>query len=469
MPRRNGSTKFGQSWIWTSLLIWLGALGVRADEIVLRGGGRIQGVVVGDPDRPEYVQVYTATGANPYSFRKEQVEKVVPGPTPLTEYLQRKARLSESAEDHHELGLWAEEQGLSGPAKVHFRRAVELDDAYGPAQEKLGRVLHDGRWMSFAEVRQSQGLVQHEGRWMTREQMEGIQARQEHSAEQESWARNIQLMVRKLQTGTTEDQAKVREQLLEIRDPKAIAPLMEILSKQGLELRRLLSEILGAIPEPEATAALVYRVLNEEDLQVRQSTLNELFRRQDPTIVDRLRRVVKDEKNPQIVGRAAWALAALGAESAIPDLIPKLVSVQQRVEMVPVQMPAPSSGGGMGIGATFQRSPSGPGGIRYGGPSVAVPIGPVVAPGAIAFGAASVPAAAFAPGFPIGTLQPPPTHVRMQPRKVSYPHQNVEVLAALEKLTGRNLGYNSDAWRRWLRDEFQVQIRQEPVRRVPQP
>src|SRR5205823_4166927 len=53
------------------------------------------------------------------------------------------------------------------------------------------------------------------------------------------------------------------------------------------------------------------------------------------------------------------------------------------------------------------------------------------------------------------------------PRLVTYTVQNVEVLAALVKLTGHDFGYDVPTWRRWLRTSFEPNP--APARRVPQP
>jgi hypothetical protein len=50
---------------------------------------------------------------------------------------------------------------------------------------------------------------------------------------------------------------------------------------------------------------------------------------------------------------------------------------------------------------------------------------------------------------------------------VPFTFQNIEVLAALVKLTGKDFGYDAAAWRHWLKTSFQPDP--DPVRRVPQP
>jgi hypothetical protein len=45
--------------------------------------------------------------------------------------------------------------------------------------------------------------------------------------------------------------------------------------------------------------------------------------------------------------------------------------------------------------------------------------------------------------------------------------ENAEVHAALVKLTGRDFGFDIDAWNRWARTSFQPDP--TPARRAPQP
>jgi hypothetical protein len=92
--------------------------------------------------------------------------------------------------------------------------------------------------------------------------------------------------------------------------------------------------------------------------------------------------------------------------------------------------------------------------------SYPVLIGPVVGPGVVAYGATSVP---LVSGVGLGYGQG-----RQAPvvRVVTVLHRNVDVLEALEALTGQSFGYDPAAWRRWWTE---VRAAEEPVKRVRQP
>lgn len=107
----------------------------RADVIVLRGGGQIQGKVIVDPKKLETVEVLLPKGRKPLTFQKRQILDVIPEASPLDEYLVRKARLAANptAAGELELGEWCEENQLPDLARFHVseprgpRCACEID------------------------------------------------------------------------------------------------------------------------------------------------------------------------------------------------------------------------------------------------------------------------------------------------------------------------------------------------------
>jgi hypothetical protein len=50
---------------------------------------------------------------------------------------------------------------------------------------------------------------------------------------------------------------------------------------------------------------------------------------------------------------------------------------------------------------------------------------------------------------------------------IQVPYRNQEVHDALVTLTGKDFGYNIDAWKSWLARDFNPNP--DPARRVPQP
>lgn len=449
-----------------------------ADEVRLRGGGTIHGVVVADEFNPGSVLIYTAGATVPLSVKADRVQITAKIPSALDEYLERRSSAAETAEDQLALAQWCDAQKLRGPAQQHYARVIELDPANQAAHEKLGHVLWDGRWMTYAEVQEAQGLVLYKGKWETPEGKEELEAQDTRSAARQEWLRRVRALVRTFQQGNPTQRAEAERQLRAIGDPNAIVPLVNVLGHETADLRLILQEVIGAIDSPQATAGLVHRLLHEPDDEVRRHAAAELVRRQDPSAVPRLVRAL-DDRDPERVGRAATALGALGIVEAVPRLIAKLVSQQRRLEtvMVPAGTGGPG-GGGIGVGFSSAQGVPGPGSLGfYSGPSIPVITGPAVAPGAIAFGVTAVPFGATT-GLGVGAGAAPAANAggmgapALVPRQVWVPflYQNVDVLAALELLSGENFGYDVETWRRWLRTDFRPPDRdQRPERRVPQP
>jgi hypothetical protein len=149
-----------------SLLLLAAAGSASADQVMLKGGGTLTGLVV--KQTPEAVTIEVALGR--VTLPASRVERVVAGSSALGEYRSRALALQE--DDAHgwlELGLWARDQGLHAQAREAFRRVLARDPANPIAQHALGNVRLGERWVSPEESYRAQGLVFHEGQWMTRE------------------------------------------------------------------------------------------------------------------------------------------------------------------------------------------------------------------------------------------------------------------------------------------------------------
>ncbi len=163
-------------------------------------------------------------------------------------------------------------------------------------------------------------------------------------------------------------------------------------------------------------------------------------------------------ENVRVINRAAWALGNLEAMTAVPQLVGALVSTEERMVIVPPEGDA-AANPGSGLGPVL---------MRYNGSSLGFLTPPAMAPGAVAYGAYSVPYVGVPPlaGGSVLGLGSAPNRGPV-PRVLTYTYQNTEVLAALVKLTGQDFGYDSAAWRRWMKNSFNPNP--NPVRRVPQP
>jgi hypothetical protein len=473
-------------WVLFACLL-LAPAAARADRVVIRGGTEVRGVVLpADPDQPGMVHVLTKTTSKPFTFRQDQVVKVVPEADEMSGYLERLAQVPATAEGEFELGQWCDDQGLAGPAQRHYRRALERDPQYGPAHEKLGHVLHGGRWMTPDEKKRAQGLVQYKGRWVSPQAKEALDQKEAFNTEQQGWARQVRQIRDRLFNGNDSQRQEAEAQLAAIHEPAAVLPLLRTFADDPEPVRQRLGQVLGGIPGPESREALVRLILAEPELSLRQLYLHELEIRHESETENRLIKAL-DSKDPVIVGRAAWALGLLQVTSAVPKLISVLVKIEEKMVInegaqapgysvgfggVVGSNPYPIAGSGGVSGGTTGRTGGGSPGVG-GGSSAAVgagfgtlipaPIltGPVVGPGAVAFGASGVP---YLNGVGLGNGG----SLRPAAEMVTTVYRNEEVREALIALTGVDFGYDIPTWREWQSTRFRA-APTTPQRHVRQP
>jgi hypothetical protein len=439
--------------------LFLGTISTTAwsDVIVLRGGGEIQGKVVVDPKTPQTVQVLLLKGRKPLTFQKAQILEVIRKPSALDEYLVKKAQLSATAQAEYELGLWCDANRLSDLAKVHYEAALGHDESFEPAHKKLGHIPHEGHWLSPDEIRQGQGLVKDHGQWITEEKKAKRDESAQAAASQATWLRRIKMLRFAVLSGPEDRRREAESELMHIQEPEAVGPLVKALGKDPTPLRVLMVQVLGQIPGKESSRALVNALLADTEDDVRIAVVERLRDRDEPEIVRQLVQALRS-RDIRVLNRSAWALGQLGAVMAVPRLSGSLWSTEERLILIPPEgevappagiAPAPVL---MGMNQNF----------------AAYLTGPAMAPGAVAYGAVSAPWLGAGPlggGTYMGMGASP--NRGPQPKYVTYTYQNVEVRAALQKLTGQDFGYDENAWRRWIKTSFNPNP--TPVRQVPQP
>lgn len=147
----------------------LGAvLPAAADEVVLRNGAVLSGVVREEGDR-----VVVEMDAGSMSFRKIDVREIVRSDGPLKEFERRKG-ISLDAKSMYETALWGRERGLTARSNELLRKVIELDPDHEGARKLLGFERIAGRWMEGDELLTARGLVKVNGRWLPKETAERI-------------------------------------------------------------------------------------------------------------------------------------------------------------------------------------------------------------------------------------------------------------------------------------------------------
>jgi HEAT repeats len=436
----------------SAIAVGLGPRSVQADTITLRGGGQVEGKVVPDPKDKDRVQVWLLKGRKPLSMRKAQILEVVSKPTALDSYFVKKKKAPETPQGQYDLGTWCEQNKLVDLAKVHFEGALAIDKSFGPAHKKLGHVYHGGYWVTRDELNTIQGLVKYKGRWVSAEERSQREAEDKLLATKQEWVHRIKMLRQSILSSSSDRRREAESQLMAIREAEAVAALLYVLGNDEEPMRILLSQVLSVIPEEQATLGLVKQILAEPSPTVRPIIFEKLKERDRSTVVRALVRALRSDQI-MVINRAAWTLNNLTADEAVPALIRALLTYEQRIVMVP-----PNNGNAPAIAGT----PLVPIGINNGGAAFMTP--PAVAPGVVAFGTVSTPAYAT-PGLMLNAGAQ--INTQPEPRVVTFTYRNTEVLAALQKLTGRDFDYNIPAWREWMSRNYNPTPK--ATRKVPQP
>lgn len=179
-----------------------------ADEIFLRGGGRVTGVIV--ERTKDAVVLETPPGRVTLPMRR--IEKIVESRSALEGFRDRAAALApRDVDGWAALARWAAERDLLTQAREAWQKVLAADPSHPEANAALGRVQLDGAWMGEDEAFRARGYVAFDGRWVTPAEHEALvreRAADEASARER---READLRVREAEARAQEAEARARE------------------------------------------------------------------------------------------------------------------------------------------------------------------------------------------------------------------------------------------------------------------
>ena len=179
-----------------------------SDEILLRSGGRVSGVIV-ERTRDAIV---VETGPGRVRLSMALVEKVVEGRSALEGYRERAAALEPGdVEGWATLARWAAERDLLTQSRETWQRVLATDPSHRGANAALGRVEVDGTWMGQDEAYRARGYVSFEGRWVTPPEHEALVRERAAEETSEREIREAGLRVREAEARAREAEARARE------------------------------------------------------------------------------------------------------------------------------------------------------------------------------------------------------------------------------------------------------------------
>lgn len=189
-------------------LVCLAPAVVRADDVLLKGGGKVSGRIVSRTATSVEVDV----GAGKVTLPMSSVVRIDEKRSPLDDFDERAGALRpDEVNGWLELGAWAKRQGLGTQARTAYERVLAIDPGNAAANEALGRVQLDGRWVSQDEAYRARGFVQFEGEWMPPSERDAIVKQRDDALRTESARLDAERRAQEADARAAEAEARARE------------------------------------------------------------------------------------------------------------------------------------------------------------------------------------------------------------------------------------------------------------------
>ncbi len=410
-----------------------------ADLVKLKSGGELRGVfldkVVSGRGVKVPVRVETLTGGI-ITVSHEDVAFVAKRNRSLEEYEWRTRLAPPTAAAHWELQDWCKQHGLKKERDEELLKIIALEPDHEGAHRMLGHLQQEGKWLSRDEAMAAKGYVKYKGKYLFPQEVELLEAYAVHRDAEVAWHKKLHVWQTWMHDGNRAHQVQARRELEAISDPDAIGPLVRMFRNDASDdVRLIFVRTLARLQAPTAVHALVLQSLFDASPTVRVAALEGITGESRLIASPIYCKALSDELNV-VVLRSAVALGYFGDPEVVPSLIEALVTTHTYRQVI-------QETGYLAQGA-LPEIPQGQ--ITKAPPSIPLTIPGIPLP--LSLGAAGAP-------YPAGTQSttttaPLPTPVtRERTVIVTRQEQNLEVLAALRKLTREDFGYDERTWRLW--------------------
>jgi hypothetical protein len=179
----------------------------------------------------------------------------------MQEYLERRAKTSETADGQFKLATWCEQNGLKAQATAHFQRVIRLD----PRREAAWRHL---------------GFKRSGGHWVKPELVAAARARaQEQQKADRRWKPILERYRAGLLSRSPERRAEAEQALANLNEPDAVPMVWAIFGRAQPALQRAAVQVIGQIDDAAASRALVLLSVFGGSPKVRGQAIATLRRR----------------------------------------------------------------------------------------------------------------------------------------------------------------------------------------------
>ena len=181
----------------------------------------------------------------------------------IREYLQRRPKAADKADDQLKLALWCEQNGLEDQAVAHFHRAVQLDPGRETAWKHLGYRKEKGRWVKPEQIAAEREFLE-------------LQAKADRH-----WRPILEKLRAELSSKKAEDREKARAELDAIGDPAAVPMIWATFARGDARRQEVAVELFGRIDSPYASKSLAMLAVDGRSPEVRRGAVTQL-KRKDP-------------------------------------------------------------------------------------------------------------------------------------------------------------------------------------------
>ena len=181
----------------------------------------------------------------------------------IHEYLERRAKAPDRAEDQWKLALWCEQNDLKQQATAHLFRVLQLD----PSRDAVWRHL---------------GYKRINGHWDKPERVAAVkaEAHEQHKADKH-WRPLLEKWREGLASRDRNRREQVEKSLADLTDPRAVPMIWIVFVNGGLQYQKTAVTLLGQIDSPGSSRALAFLALMSRSAEVRRIA-TQILRQRDP-------------------------------------------------------------------------------------------------------------------------------------------------------------------------------------------
>lgn len=327
----------------------LSASRARADVFYLTSGGRVEGELLNPDESPRKTYLVQIPDGGKLKLANTQIERVVVKSEAEKSYETFVATLPDTVDAHWDTAQRCEKAGLAAQRDFHLEQVLRLDPIHEQARHALGYSRVEGKWVRPDEVMRQKGYVRYGNAWRLPQEIELDAAAEAQEKQTVEWRKKLK-MWREWLVKNRERAVDGRNEITRIRDPLAVAALVEALTrdKELQPIRLLYIEPLAEIGGPEALATFVRLVLEDRDAEVRQRCLDRLAKSGSKSAVRQFIKALKHDDNI-VVQRAAVALERMNDAEATLPLIEALITEHKQIVGGNSLNPTFSGDGGAGL------------------------------------------------------------------------------------------------------------------------